>query len=64
MSGIHLSVTNDQWNPAKVWKGSECQICSYCKGKVKVGDMSKQNATTGYILHDDCAEDIGAYNGR
>lgn len=51
----------DKWNPAKVWVGSECQICFHCKETIKRGEWSKQNATTGQIFHDDEAEDLGAY---
>ena len=51
----------DQWNPAKVWQGDERQKCAYCREKIKVGEWSKQNVTTGHILHDDEAEDLGAY---
>ena len=51
----------DQWNPAKVWVGSNHQYCHYCKEQVKVGEWSKQNRDSGYIYHDSCAEDIGAY---
>lgn len=54
---------SNQWNPAKVWKGCESQICAQCRSRILRGEMSKQNNATGRIYHDDCAEDIGAYHG-
>ncbi len=49
------------WNPAKVWRGADNQKCHYCGQFIHYGEWSKQHRAEGFILHDDCAEDSGAY---
>lgn len=51
------------WNNAKIWAGSDHQICHYCKEQIERGQWSKQNKDTGHVFHDDCGEDLGAYDG-
>ena len=53
--------SNPSWNIAKVWAGSEAQKCFKCDKLVERGQWSKQHRILGYVLHDDCAEDMGAY---
>jgi hypothetical protein len=61
-SGAYERSPLDQWNPAKVWQGNERQRCAHCWEMIKVGEWSKQNRESGFILHDDCSEDVGAYD--
>lgn len=56
-------LVGSSWNKAKVWAGSNNQVCTYCKEWVERGQWSKQNKDTGHIYHDSCAEELGAYNG-